>query len=212
MHAFIYSLFSGDLSWIFFLWCCDVHDGLTYKCSDVTILAMSYFTRNVFGKYLPILYKNRSPGKSKQDIHLIFSVFIYSNIVERINKVLKKIGNRPKTAKSAPSPLFYFIKCLLRPFTRDSPPTLTPSLSIVWAPKFGHCRPTPILFFAPKPCIFYQNICILPRKIPINIQITYFRTWNSPTFRHFQLSAILFDFLQTNLDRFFWKIPTFYNF
>ena len=53
---------------------------------------------------------------------------------------------------------------------------------------------------------------ILPRKIPINIQITYFRTWNSPTFHRFQLSAILFDFLQTSLDRFFWKIPTFYYF
>ena len=52
----------------------------------------------------PILYKNRCPGKTKQDIHLIFSVFIYSNIVERINKVLKKIGNRPETAESAPSP------------------------------------------------------------------------------------------------------------
>ena len=52
----------------------------------------------------PILYKNRSPGKTKQDIHLIFSVFIYSNIAERINKVLKKIGNRPETAESAPSP------------------------------------------------------------------------------------------------------------
>ena len=74
------------------------------KCSDVTILATSYFTRNVFGKCLPILYKNRSPGKSKQNIHLIFSVFVYSNIVERINEVLKKIGNRPETAKSAPSP------------------------------------------------------------------------------------------------------------
>ena len=75
------------------------------KFSDVTILATSYFTRNVFGKCLPILYKNRSPWKSKQDIHLFFSVFIYSNIVEPINKVLKKIGNRPETAKSAPSPL-----------------------------------------------------------------------------------------------------------
>ena len=60
-----------------------------------------------------------------------------------------------------------------------------------------------IIIFAPKPCIYYQNICILPRKIPINIQITYFRTWNSPTFHCFQLSAILFAFLQTNLDRFF---------
>ena len=75
------------------------------KCSDVTILATSYFARNVFGKCLPILYINRSHGKSKQDIHLIVSVFIYSNIVERINKVLKKILNRPETAKSAPSPL-----------------------------------------------------------------------------------------------------------
>ena len=75
------------------------------KCSDITILAMSYFTCNVFCKCLPILYKNRSAGKSKQDIHLIFSVFIYSNIVERINKILKKIRNRPETAKSAPSPL-----------------------------------------------------------------------------------------------------------
>ena len=46
------------------------------------------------------------------------------------------------------------------------------------------------IIFAPKPRIYYQNICILPRKIPINIQITYFRTWNSLTFRHFQLSAI----------------------
>ena len=52
------------------------------------------------------------------------------------------------------------------------------------------------IIFAPKPRIYYQNIRILPRKIPINIQITYFRTWNSPTFRCFQLSAILFDFLQ----------------
>ena len=46
----------------------------------------------------------------------------------------------------------------------------------------------------------------------MNIQITYFRTWNSPTFRRFQLYAILFAFLQTNHDRFFWKIPTFYYF
>ena len=88
---------------------CNVHDGLIYKltnheyvtmakCSDVKISATSYFTRNVFGKCLPIQYKNRSPGKTKQDIHLMFSVFIYSNIVKRIYKVLKKIGNRPETA------------------------------------------------------------------------------------------------------------------
>ena len=47
----------------------------------------------------PILYKNRSLGKTKQDIHLIFSVFIYSNIVERIYKVLRKLEigrKRPK--------------------------------------------------------------------------------------------------------------------
>ena len=72
-------------------------------------------------------------------------------------------------------------------------------------------RPSCIIF-ALKPHIYYQNICILPRKIPMNIQITYFRTWNSPTFCHFQLSAILFAFLQTNHDRFFRKIPTFYYF
>ena len=59
------------------------------------------------------------------------------------------------------------------------------------------------IIFAPKPRIYYQNICILPRKIPINIQITDFHTWNSPTFRRFQLSAILFAFLQTNLDHYF---------
>ena len=113
MHAFIYLLIYYFLA-TFHDFSCDVHDGLIYKltnheyvakCSDVTMLATSYFTRNVFGKCLPILYKNRSPGKSKQDIHLIVSVFIYSNIIERINKVLKKIGNRPETAKSAPSPL-----------------------------------------------------------------------------------------------------------
>ena len=68
------------------------------------------------------------------------------------------------------------------------------------------------IIFAQKPHIYYQNICILPRKIPMNIQITYFRTWNSPTVRCFQLSAILFAFLQTNHDRFFWKIPTSYYF
>ena len=68
------------------------------------------------------------------------------------------------------------------------------------------------IIFDTKPHIYYQNICILPRKIPINIQIIYFRAWNSPTFRRFQLSAILFAFLQTNLDCFFWKIPTFYYF
>ena len=114
MHAFIYLLIYYFVA-TFHDFSCDVHDGLIYKLtnheyvtmakfSDVTILATSYFTRNVFSKCLPILYKNRCPGKSKQDIHLIFSVFIYSNIVERINKVLKKIGNRPETAKSAPSP------------------------------------------------------------------------------------------------------------
>ena len=59
------------------------------------------------------------------------------------------------------------------------------------------------IIFAPKPRNYYQNICLLPRKIPINIQITYFRTSNSPTFHRFQLSAILFAFHQTNLDCFF---------
>ena len=89
-------------------------------------------------------------------------------------------------------------------------------LSLPACPLFEHrnsviVRPSNIIF-APKPHIYDQNICISPWKIPINIQITYFRTWNSPTFRCFQLSAILFAFLQTNLDRFFWKILTFYYF
>ena len=53
--------------------------------------------------------------------------------------------NHSRIAKLSAN-LFYFIEYLLRPFTRDSPPTLTPSLSIVWALKFGHCRPNPILF------------------------------------------------------------------
>ena len=69
-------------------------------------------------------------------------------------------------------------------------------------------RPSNIIFAR----IYYQNICILPRKIPMNIQITHFRTWNSRTFRRFQLSTILFAFIQTNLDCLFWKIPTFYYF
>ena len=62
------------------------------------------------------------------------------------------------------------------------------------------------------PPLHVDSKLIVPRKIPINIQITYFRTWNSPTFRCFQLSTILFAFLQSNLDRVFWKIPTFYYF
>ena len=89
-------------------------------------------------------------------------------------------------------------------------------LSLPACPLFEHRNlvivcPSNIIF-APKPCIYYQNICILPRKTPMNIQITYFHSWNSPTFCRFQLSSILFAFLQTNLDRFFWKIPTFYYF
>ena len=32
------------------------------------------------------------------------------------------------------------------------------------------------IIFAPKPRIYYQNICILPRKVPMNIQITFFCT------------------------------------
>ena len=44
------------------------------------------------------------------------------------------------------------------------------------------------IIFAPKPRLYYQNICILPKKIPINIQSTYFRAWNSLTFRRFHLS------------------------
>ena len=50
-------------------------------------------------------------------------------------------------------------------------------LSLPACPLFEHwnlviVRPSNIIF-APKPRIYYQNICILPRKIPMNIQITY---------------------------------------
>ena len=54
------------------------------------------------------------------------------------------------------------------------------------------------IILAPKPRIYYQNICTLPRKIPMNIQITYFCAWNSLKFCLFQLSTILVDYLQTN--------------
>ena len=116
-HAFIYLFFFLHNYFLAAIldFPCDVNVGLIDKhtnheymtmpqWSDVTILAKSYFTCNVLGKCLPLLYKNRSPGKTKQDIHLNISVFIYLYIVKRINKVLKKIGNMPETAKSAPSP------------------------------------------------------------------------------------------------------------
>ena len=93
---------------------------------------------------------------------------------------------------------------ILHPLSLSACPLLECRNSVIVCPSN--------IVFAPKPRIYYLNICILPRKIPMNIQITYFRTWNSPTFRYFQLSAILFAFLQTNLDCFFWKILTFYYF
>ena len=93
---------------------------------------------------------------------------------------------------------------ILHPLSLPACPLFERRNSVIVRPSY--------IIFAPKPRIYCQNICILPRKIPMNIQITYFRTWNSPTFRRFQLSAILFAFLQTNLDRFFWKIPTLYYF
>ena len=98
----------------------------------------------------------------------------------------------------------FFLHVILLPLSLPACPLFERQNSVIVHPSN--------IIFAPKPCIYYQNICILPRKIPKNIQITYFRTWNSLTFRHFQLSAILFAFLQTNLDCFFWKIPTFYYF
>ena len=92
---------------------------MTVWSINLQIMSMWQWRRYDFGDVIfhaqrvrtvyPILYKNRSPGKTKQDIHLIFSVFIYSNIVERINKVLKKTENRPETSKSAPSPFMFSI-------------------------------------------------------------------------------------------------------
>ena len=74
---------------------------------------------------------------------MIYSKYTYIRMF--VNKFPAMLTNF-HFAFSLSANLFYFIKYLLRPFTRDSPPTLTPSLSIVWAPKFGHCRPNPILF------------------------------------------------------------------
>ena len=72
-------------------------------------------------------------------------------------------------------------------------------------------RPSNIIF-APKPCIYYQNINILPKEIHMNIQIYLF-----PHFKFTDISLLsivrhFVAFLQTNLDRFFWKILTFYYF
>ena len=92
MHAFIIIisiyLFIYYFLATFFYFSCDVHDGLIYKltnhgyvtmakCSDVMILATSYFTRNVFGKYLPCV-KIALPGKqNKISIFYFFFQFLF---------------------------------------------------------------------------------------------------------------------------------------
>ena len=87
--------------------------------------------------------------------------------------------------------LFYFIKYLLRLFTCDSsPPTLTPSLSIVWVPKFGHCPPNPILFlhqnhaFTIKTFASYLEKSLSTSKLLISaLEIHWhFVTFNCPPF------------------------------
>ena len=88
-------------------------------------------------------------------------------------------------------------------------------LSLSACPLFEHWNSVTVspsnIIFAPKPWFTIKtSASYLEKSIWICIQITYFRVWNSPTFHRFQLSVILFAFLQTNLDRFFWKIPTFY--
>ena len=83
-----------------------------------------------------------------------------------------------------------FLHLILHPLSLPACPLFERRNSVIVHPSN--------IIFAPKLRIYYQNICILPRKIPINIQITYFHTWNSPTFHRFHLSTILFAFLQTN--------------
>ena len=62
------------------------------------------------------------------------------------------------------------------------------------------------IIFAPKPRIYYQNICILPRKIPINTQSVYFRTWNSLTFHRFLIVRHFICFSPNQpWPFFFWK-------
>ena len=94
-----------------------------------------------------------------------------------------------------------FLHVILHPLSLPACPLFERWNSVIVCPSN--------IIFAPKIRIYYQNICILPRKIPINIQITYFCTWNSPTFRRFQFSVILFAFLQTNHDRFFFENTNF---
>ena len=72
---------------------------------------------------------------------------------------------------------YNFLHMILHPLSLPTYPLFARRNSVI-------VRPSNIIF-APKPCIFYQNSCILSRKIPMNIRISYFRTWNSPTFHHF---------------------------
>ena len=61
-----------------------------------------------------------------------------------------------------------FLQVILHPLSLPACPLFERRNSVIVRP--------PSIIFAPKPRIYYQNICILPRKIPMNIQITYFRT------------------------------------
>ena len=79
---------------------------------------------------------NPSHAAIKISIKATAAGFICKNIFPtpvQVNKIIKnKIGDIQQ---------IYFILYLLQLFTCDSPPTFSPSLSIVWAPKFGHCPP-----------------------------------------------------------------------
>ena len=86
--------------------------------------------------------------------------------------------------------IYFIIKYLLWPFTCDSPPTLTPSLSIVWALKFGHCQPNPILIlpwnhaFTIKTSASYLEKSLSTSKLLISaLEIhRHFVTFSCPSF------------------------------
>ena len=88
---------------------CRILFSIKNKRGDAIITMTSYFTCYVFCKYIPLLYIKYAPVKTDSDNLLIFSVLFRLNIVEYIYTFWKKTKDRPKTVKSAPSPLFLIV-------------------------------------------------------------------------------------------------------
>ena len=103
-----------------------------------------------------------------------------------------------------------FIKCqFILYLLCDSPPTFSPSLSIVWVPKFGHCPPSQY-YLCPETTHLLSKHLHLALKNPYEHpdysfpHLKFIVILSLSTVHHFGC------FSQTNRDRFFWKIPTFY--